>query len=182
MLSPREAMDAPTGIDSGASDEQARIRALGINLGQFVKTMRGRTLIINDQRFVLQGKLYQGFNERAIDCAEDLCTQAEIDAAEDVDGTKQTLLDTRARRLAGNTYSKDQELGARRKIKIAQERDELELRRLQREEAKYLLSQASEPDPEPEAEPEPEIHACTACGKQFGNARGLNAHKMGAKH
>lgn len=178
MLSPGEALDIPVGIDA-TSDEQARIRALGITLGQFVKTLRGRALIVNDERFVLAGKLYQGYNERALECTEDMCSQEEIDSAVDIDGTKQTLLDTRARRIAGAKYGKDNELAGRRKVKIAQERDELELILLKRRIAKEDAEDAAKAP-----EPEPEIHACSysGCGKTFGSAVKLNAHKMGAKH
>lgn len=185
MLSQGQALDVPMGSDTA---DQDKLRALGLTIGQFVKTVRGRSLIMSESRFVLGGKIWQGYNEHPIECTEDMMTQAEIDAAEDIDGTKQTILDTRFRRQRGAANNKDRELAERKKIKIAQERDELELLRLRREEAKYQAS--LDPDePEPEVEPEPTdpdpgdtIFACKACGKSFKNARGLNAHKMGSKH
>lgn len=184
MISRSEAMDIPD--IQVERDQQARIAALGITVGQFQKTLQGRAMIEREERFVINGMLYQGFNQKAIEVTEDLCTDEELAGAHDVDGTRQRILDTRRRRLEGAANAKNDELAQRRRGKIAQERDELELMLLRKRVA-ALDPDEPEPDrdPEPEPEVEPEVHAvhaCGHCGKMFKNARGLNAHKMGSKH
>lgn len=174
MLTTTEAADVPV-----ETNDQARIAALGITIGQFVKTLRGMTLIQNEKRFVLQGRLYQGYNEKALEVAEDLCSDREIEETGDIDGTKQVLLDTRQRRLDGNAYAKNREHGERKKLKIAQERDELELILLRRQIAK-LEPEDRLADPTPD--PEPEIHACGTCGATFESANKLRGHRVGSKH
>ena len=180
MLSAREALDT-----QDDTENQQRIRALGITINGFQKTLQGRAIIEREERFVLNGRMYQGFNQKALDCSEDLCSDEEMASCHDIDGTRQQVYATRKRRLDGAKAAKDGELAGRRRAKIAQERDELELAVLRRAEAKH---QAGEPEMEPEAEPgpdpttEPELHACMTCGKSFGSPRALNAHKMGSKH
>ena len=183
MLTRTEAADIPQELA-----QQRTIASLGLAINQYVKTLQGRQMIETMEHFALNGKLYQGFNQRAVECTENLLTPEEIDAIHDVDGTKQRILDTRARRLEGAAQAKRRELATRRQAVIATERDALELRKLLREEAAHLKADGAfdpddpEPGSEPEAEPEPEILACPSCGKQFNSKRGLNAHKMGAKH
>jgi len=173
MLTRTEAADIPAELAT-----QRTIASLGLAINQYVKTLQGRQMIESQELFVLNGKLYQGYNQRAVESVESLCTEDEIQNAHDVDGSKQQIMDTRMRRLQGAKLAKDRELANRRKAEISNERDALELAKLKREAA------ALEPE-DPESEPEPivpEIHACAACGKAFANARGLNAHKMGSKH
>lgn len=177
MLTRSEAADVPAELAT-----QRTIAALGLSINQYLKTLQGRQMIESQELFCLNGKLYQGYNQRPIESDFRLCTDAEIENAHDIDGSKQKVVDDRTQHYAATLNAKNRELSDRRRAKIAQERDELELRKLQREETSRL--RALDPEPEPDPDPEPEIHACThpGCGKQFANARGLNAHKMGAKH
>ncbi len=183
MLSRADALNIPD--IQAEKDQQARIQALGITINQFQKTLQGRALIEREERFVLNGALYQGFNQKALEVTEDLCTDEEIEAAQDVDGTKFRIMDTRRRRLEGAAGAKDREQRDRKKAKIAQERDELELILLKRK-ISELPPEEPESDPlaEPEVDPESAtgVLACTTCGKAFPSFRALNAHKMGAKH
>jgi len=161
--------------------QQQRIAALGITINQFQKTLQGRAIIERQELFVLAGMLYQGYNQKAIETVEDQCSDEEIAGCHDIDGTRHRVIDTRRRRLAGMANAKQREMAGRRKLTIAQERDELELMLLKRQVA--ALEPETEPESEPETEPETaETHACVSCGKQFGTFRKLNAHKMGSKH
>jgi len=161
---------------------QKTIASLGLSVNQYVKTLQGKQMILSQEMFALNGTVYQGYNQSAVQVSETLCTDEEIEKLHDIDGSKQKVVDQRRARLAGSRQAKDREQRENERKKIAQQRDELELKKLLREEAARVAGSPDEPEPEPEVEPEPEIHACNSCGKQFGNARGLNAHKMGAKH
>lgn len=179
MLTAGEALDIPE--IPADSLQQQRIAALGISIGQFQKTLQGKALIEQQKLFVLGGMLYQGFNQKSVECPEDQCSDAEINGAYDVDGSLQRVLDTRRRRLEGNAHAKAKEFSERNKLKIAQRRDELELILLERK-IKALDPDATDPVTDPD--PEPMEYACEApgCGKVFDKANKLNAHKMGAKH
>jgi hypothetical protein len=181
MLSKVEIMD---GVPEVEAEQQRGIAALGINVSQFLKTIKGQAIVERQEMFILNGMLYQGYNQRAISPSEDQCSDEEIAGAHDIDGTRQRVLDTRRRRLEGMASAKNQELAGRRKMKIAQERDELELRRLQREEAKYQAGVEAEPVPETQGDPDPEEYTCDAdgCGKTFNTAAKLRMHRVGSKH
>lgn len=180
MISRVEALNTPVEPDL---DNQARIRALGITIGGFVKTMQGQAILERQELFILNGKVYQGYEQKALEPSEDQLSEAEIDGAIDVDGTKAAVLATRKRRLEWATMSKDKELAGRRREKIGQLRDELELKKLQREAQALDLPTDTPLNPLPEDPPvAPEIHGCASCGKAFTTARALNAHRMGAKH
>ena len=175
MLTRTEAADIPAELG-----EQRTIAALGLAINQYIKTLQGRQMIESQELFCLNGKLYQGYNQRAVETLEGLYTEDELERAHDVDGSKPQIMATRRRRLEGALLAKNRELANRRKAEISNERDALELAKLKREAA--ALEPELEPQTEPEVEPEPEVHACSSCGKGFSNARGLNAHKMGSKH
>ena len=182
MLSNSQALDIPD--ISSDSVQQARIAALGITIGQFQKTLQGRSLVENQKLFVLGGVLYQGYNQKAVECPEDQCSDSEIGEAYDVDGTRQRLFDTRRRRLDGNANAKDREMAERRKLKVAQERDELELMLLRRRLKAEDAAMEPETEPEPEIDPEVGTFVCDApdCGQSFSTANKLRGHKVGKKH
>jgi hypothetical protein len=191
MLSRTAQLDIP---DLGEDTKQrARIAALGITISQFQKTLQGQALIERQELFILNGRLYQGYNQKAVECPEDHCVDSEIEAAHDIDGSKQRILDTRARRFEGNRNAKEREHAERNKLKISQERDELELILLRRKLAGSLEPEPETEPREPEQPEEPEQqtmtvgqarmkHACSTCGKRFPTSRALNMHGVGAKH
>lgn len=174
MLSRAEQADVPHDEDV---ESQRRIRALGIKINDFVKTSRGRALIETQAPFVLGGKVYQGFSDKALEATEDQLTEAEIDAAEDVDGTKGEVLKTRERRVTWRHTAKEQELSERRRKKISQERDELELAKLKREDPGVLDRAAIIAKATDDGECE-----CPTCGSVFPSIRKLRGHLVGAKH
>lgn len=174
MLTRTEAADIPSEVTT-----QRTIASLGLSIGQYMKTLQGRQMIESQELFILGGKLYQGYSQRAVETTEDQCVESEIEAAHDVDGSKERVLGTRSRRLEGAALAKKRELAGRRKAEIATERDALELAKLQREESAFNSEVAAEAAEEAAiAAIVPPCH----CGKQFATARALNAHKMGAKH
>jgi len=174
-----EAADIPHELQT-----QRTIASLGLTINQYVKTLQGRQMIETQEHFVLGGRLYQGFGQRAVEPTEDQLSEAELEGAHDIDGSKHQLLASRTRRLEAARLAKNRELAQRRKVEISAERDALELELLKRK-------MALEPDEpaEPEIDPVtstvpdiPKLHACTTCGKAFPAANKLHAHKMGAKH
>ena len=176
MLQANEAADIPVELAT-----QRTIASLGLDIKQYAKTLQGRNMIMSQELFVLNGRLYQGYEQVAIEVNEVQCMESEIEKAHDVDGSKAGVLATRAARLGASKIAKEREQRDNQRKKIAQQRDELELRKLQREEAAYALTEA-DPEADPETDPEPVVHACPTCGKVFPAANKLNAHKMGAKH
>ena len=91
MLSNVDALDT-----SELVSKQEAIRSLGVTINQYVKTLQGRQMVETQRHFVLNGKLYQGFNQRAVECDEKLCTVEELEGASDVDGTKSALMASRS--------------------------------------------------------------------------------------
>jgi len=170
MLTNTDIADVPSEMAT-----QRTIASLGLSIGQYLKTLQGKQMVESQELFVLNGTLYQGFNQMAVETNWNQCSPEEVANAHDVDGTKSRVVATRERALAGAAQAKDKEHGERKRLKIAQERDELELALL-----KQKMGMLTEKEPEPE--PEPKIHACAACGKTFDAANKLNAHRMGAKH
>ena len=182
MLTREEAADIPAEMA-----QQQAIAALGLSINQYMKTLQGRSMLESGGLFILGGRLYQGYNQRPVEPTEDQCTDAEIANAHDVDGTKNRIVTSRNQRLAAAAAAKDREQRKNRMAKLQEERDLLELAKLQREEAARVKADALDPEePDPDSDPEPtngpQVHACSKCGKTFGDARKLHAHKMGAKH
>lgn len=124
--------------------ERAAIRGLGVTIGAYCKSVQGVGMIEAQEPFVLNGKIYQGYNLRPVEASEDQLSDREIESLHDVDGTKHLITQKRNERLAGSRYMKDKEFAERKKVKNAQDRDELELRKLQREEAEYLASKGED--------------------------------------
>lgn len=179
MLTESEAAEVPSEI---ARDFQSMV-GFNLTLAQYVKTVQGKTMLESEKHFVLNGTCFQGFQGVAVTCNEDTMTDAEVERIADVDGTKHKILETRAARLEGRLVNKRKEEHDRKKLKNAAERDELELMLLRRQVAALPSDDTNlDPPQEPDPGPPPEIRACEACGKQFKDARGLNAHRMGAKH
>lgn len=176
---------------SPALAQQQAIARLGITISQYARTVQGKNIIQDERPFILGAQVYQGFRGMAVLCEEKQLTDAEIDEAMDVDGSKATLLRTREERLAGHRLLKNAEMAGRKKLAVAADRDELELQIL-RKQAEGMgigttTSELTEPEPEPDTDPGegPAVASCPACGKSFTGktaARRLHAHRMGAKH
>jgi len=185
MISRSETLDIPD-IEA-AQVQQQRIAALGITINQFQKTLQGRAIIERQERFILGGMIYQGYNQKAVECPEDLCSDEEIASTHDIDGSKQRVLDTRRRRFEGNAQAKDKEQAERRRGKIAQERDELQLILMRKQiEAMGPLAPdapdaSSGPDVQPETVTELPMFFCETCQKSFSE-RGLKIHKSRMRH
>ena len=179
MLSNVDAMDTTELVS-----KQEAIRSLGVTINQYVKTLQGRQMVETQRHFVLNGKLYQGFNQRAVECDEKLCTVEELEGASDVDGTKSALMASRSRRLEGAKLSKDRELSGRKRAEIANERDALELMLLKKKVAAMDEDEQDEAEPTKATETDKPVErfGCETCGKSYDNFRALNAHKMGSKH
>lgn len=175
MLTRSETADLPDLGDQ--TKQQERIAALGITISQFQKTIQGRALIERQELFILAGRLYQGYNQKAVEVPEDQCSDAELQATHDIDGTLHRIIESRRRRLEGNKNAKDRESAERRQKQIASERDELELRVLRRQVEQQDAADAAKA-------PEPERFGCAfpGCGKTFDTKQQLHMHKVGATH
>lgn len=151
-----------------AAAERTRVT---LTINEFIKTVEGKTLVRDQVPFVLGGQTYQGYNGVPIDVPEKQMTDAEIEAAPDVDGTKDRIWFKRKQRLQSRELSRKKEMDERERIARQKRRDELELQKLERELA-----------PEPPA-PVADVEAacsCPKCGKEFENQRKLQGHMMGA--
>jgi len=124
--------------------QQAAVAKLGLSIGQYCKTVQGIGMIENQEPFCLNGKIYQGYNLVPVEASEDQLSDREIEKLHDVDGSKHLITQKRNERLASMKYTKDKEFAERKKVRNAQDRDELELRKLQREEAEYLASKGED--------------------------------------
>jgi len=87
---------------------------LSLTINQFVKTPEGMAMIAEQKPFVLGGVIYQGFNGQAATCSEKTMTLAEIEAAPDVDGTKERVYRLRREREGGRHDRKSTEYRKRR--------------------------------------------------------------------
>jgi hypothetical protein len=66
---------------------------LGLNIGQFARTVQGRALIQQDKMFLLDGMIWQGHEGKPIECDYRVCTREEIENAIECDShTKNQVL------------------------------------------------------------------------------------------
>lgn len=184
---------------------------MGLTIEELRKTTEGRQLAENHVRFITDQKMYQGYERGFIHVEDDQVTDDEIAEMKDLDGTRNAVI---ARRNASQTalrIAKEEELAKRRAKVLAQRRDELELRKLEREmglepmRAVTPVTECLPQDPPPAADEPKEkpkktrfkgptdreledkleeqmnVFYCSKCQLQFDSKRGLEMHRRRAK-
>ena len=74
---------------------------LTLTINQFAKTQEGMALIAEQKPFILNGLIYQGYEGALASCSEKQLTLEEIDAAPDIDGSRDRIYAARKDRVDG---------------------------------------------------------------------------------
>jgi hypothetical protein len=145
------------------SDPSPQRVAPTLTIQHFPKSQEGQMLIAEQKPFILGGQIYQGYKETVANVHEKQCTDAEIEAMYDVDGTKGNVLTVRKQRLAGRAEARRKELAEREAEKRLRKKEELELAKLEREEAERTAA-VNLPAAVVPGQPSPAPVGCQLCG------------------
>ena len=169
-----------------------------MTLQDYARTLEGRRMILEQTRFAIAGRIFQGYNGAATYVDLKQLEEWEIDKVIDIDGKSlDEIRKKKAQHKMGRTIMKDRELAERRSLKITAQKDELHLQVLQHqaaeisgkaaqvfatpeEERAFLKSRLAELDA-PSAETGTGEFTCPTCDKgPFETQRALNGHMGGA--
>jgi DNA repair exonuclease SbcCD ATPase subunit len=120
--------------------QQVELPKMSMTLSHFAQSLEGKAVISSRQAFILQGDIWQGYNEAiAGPISEKVLSDEEILNILDIDGTRPKLLEERARRRNGRDLRKQAE-----KRENELKREQMELQSLQLQEIRNRLGTTTE--------------------------------------